>query len=39
MAELDLEAAAVGLVVGALLLLAGTRWVDDTIDDVTGGLL
>lgn len=37
--DVDLEAAAVGLVVAMLLLVAGRRWVDRTVDDLTGGLL
>lgn len=37
--DVDVEAAFVGLAVGILLLLAGKRWVDDTVDDLTGGLL
>lgn len=33
--DVDVEAVAVGLVVGWLLLLAGQRWVDDVVDDAT----
>ena len=39
MTDVDLELVAVGLVVGALLVVAGTRWVEETIDEATGGLL
>jgi len=37
--DVDLELAAVGLAVGVLLLLAGKRWVDDTVENLSGGLL
>jgi hypothetical protein len=39
MADVDLQAALVGLAVAMLLVAAGQRWVAETIEDATGGLL
>lgn len=38
-AEFRVEDALVGLVVAVLLLAAGQRWAERTIEDATGGLL